>query len=385
MSRSRSPCSRSSTSSRRATRSSTSRRGSSSASSTSWPGTTCSTTGSRSTGRRAASSACSPTRAAHDRRRRGLRRQEGRPPHPERRHRPHPRRARPPGHPGQQGHQPAPQGARPEPAGRGLRDRQDQGRRPPLQGQVRARGRRPGADRPPLPRRAACRSADLARRAAARPTTTSSCAARRKSALAYYNPRLGPARAGASSRWPTASRRATPSRPSRCTRCMNPEVPLVTLSGAAGTGKTLLALAGALEQRRDVPPDLPGAADRAAVEPRHRLPAGRHPVEDQSRTCSRCGTTWGHQEPVRRARPGVQAGRRDGRDREAPHRAARLHPRPQPLERHLHRRRGAEPDAARGARRSSPAPARTPRSSSPATSSRSTRPTSTPTATASPT
>jgi PhoH-like ATPase len=31
---------------------------------------------------------------------------------------------------------------------------------------------------------------------------------------------------------------------------LNPEVPLVTLAGAAGTGKTLLALAGALEQRR---------------------------------------------------------------------------------------------------------------------------------------
>jgi PhoH-like ATPase len=31
---------------------------------------------------------------------------------------------------------------------------------------------------------------------------------------------------------------------------LNPEVPLVTLTGAAGTGKTLLALAGALEQRR---------------------------------------------------------------------------------------------------------------------------------------
>jgi PhoH-like ATPase len=31
---------------------------------------------------------------------------------------------------------------------------------------------------------------------------------------------------------------------------LNAEVPLVTLSGAAGTGKTLLALAGALEQRR---------------------------------------------------------------------------------------------------------------------------------------
>ena len=33
---------------------------------------------------------------------------------------------------------------------------------------------------------------------------------------------------------------------------MNPEILLVTLSGAAGTGKTLLALAGALELRRTV-------------------------------------------------------------------------------------------------------------------------------------
>ena len=32
---------------------------------------------------------------------------------------------------------------------------------------------------------------------------------------------------------------------------MNPEIKLVSLSGVAGTGKTLLALAGSLEQRRD--------------------------------------------------------------------------------------------------------------------------------------
>jgi len=32
---------------------------------------------------------------------------------------------------------------------------------------------------------------------------------------------------------------------------MNPDVKLVTLQGVAGTGKTLLALAGAMEQRRD--------------------------------------------------------------------------------------------------------------------------------------
>ena len=55
---------------------------------------------------------------------------------------PRPHRARPPGHPGQQGHQPAPEGAGAQPAGRGLRDGQDQGPRPPPQGEERGRGRR---------------------------------------------------------------------------------------------------------------------------------------------------------------------------------------------------------------------------------------------------
>ena len=33
--------------------------------------------------------------------------------------------------------------------------------------------------------------------------------------------------------------------------CMNPDIQLVSLTGGAGTGKTLLALAAALEQERD--------------------------------------------------------------------------------------------------------------------------------------
>ena len=34
---------------------------------------------------------------------------------------------------------------------------------------------------------------------------------------------------------------------------MNPDIKLVTVQGVAGTGKTLLSLAGALEQRRNYP------------------------------------------------------------------------------------------------------------------------------------
>ncbi|HVT60397.1 MAG TPA: PhoH family protein [Thermoanaerobaculia bacterium] len=70
-----------------------------------------------------------------------------------------------------------------------------------------------------------------------------------KSGLAYYNPRLHrlervvkPLAYGISPR--------NAEQTFALHAVLNPEVPLVTLSGAAGTGKTLLALAGALEQRR---------------------------------------------------------------------------------------------------------------------------------------
>jgi len=70
-----------------------------------------------------------------------------------------------------------------------------------------------------------------------------------KSALAYFNPRLDriervhkPLAYGISPR--------NAEQTFALHAVLNPDVPLVTLSGAAGTGKTLIALAGALEQRR---------------------------------------------------------------------------------------------------------------------------------------
>jgi PhoH-like ATPase len=70
-----------------------------------------------------------------------------------------------------------------------------------------------------------------------------------KSALAYYNPRTDriervhkPLAYGISPR--------NAEQTFALHAVMNLEVPLVTLSGAAGTGKTLIALAGAMEQRR---------------------------------------------------------------------------------------------------------------------------------------
>lgn len=70
-----------------------------------------------------------------------------------------------------------------------------------------------------------------------------------KSALAYYNPRtdrvervVKPLAYGISPR--------NAEQTFALHAVLNPDVLLVTLSGAAGTGKTLLALAGAMEQRR---------------------------------------------------------------------------------------------------------------------------------------
>ncbi|HEX3526349.1 MAG TPA: PhoH family protein [Thermoanaerobaculia bacterium] len=70
-----------------------------------------------------------------------------------------------------------------------------------------------------------------------------------KSALGYFNPRLDRIE-----RVPKGMAYGITPRNAEQTFALhavtNPDVPLVTLSGAAGTGKTLLALAGALEQRR---------------------------------------------------------------------------------------------------------------------------------------
>ncbi|RPH55642.1 PhoH family protein, partial [bacterium] len=70
-----------------------------------------------------------------------------------------------------------------------------------------------------------------------------------KSALGYFNPRTDRVE-----RVPKSLAYGISPRNAEQTFALhavtNAEVPLVTLSGAAGTGKTLLALAGALEQRR---------------------------------------------------------------------------------------------------------------------------------------
>ncbi|HJX29879.1 MAG TPA: PhoH family protein [Thermoanaerobaculia bacterium] len=72
-----------------------------------------------------------------------------------------------------------------------------------------------------------------------------------KSALAYYNPRLQRIeRVVKSTAYGISPRNAEQTFALHAV--MNPEIPLVTLSGSAGTGKTLLALAGAMELRRTV-------------------------------------------------------------------------------------------------------------------------------------
>lgn len=70
-----------------------------------------------------------------------------------------------------------------------------------------------------------------------------------KSALACYNPHTDRVeRVAKNSAYGISPRNAEQTFALHAV--LNPEVALVTLSGAAGTGKTLLALAGALEQRR---------------------------------------------------------------------------------------------------------------------------------------
>ena len=120
-----------------------------------------------------------------------------------------------PRHPRLEGHQPAAQGAGAQPARRRLRDDQDPRRREAAPRPPRRRGRRRGRHRRAL------------RTGRARP-----CGVRHRGAVGQsllhpqvgeeVGPRLlqrrdGTARAPPEGRAPTASRRATPSRPSRCT------------------------------------------------------------------------------------------------------------------------------------------------------------------------
>ena len=71
-----------------------------------------------------------------------------------------------------------------------------------------------------------------------------------KSALAYFNPLRGRVEAVTkSSAYGVSPRNAEQTFAMHA--ILNPQISLVSLTGPAGTGKTLLALAGALEQRRD--------------------------------------------------------------------------------------------------------------------------------------
>ncbi len=72
---------------------------------------------------------------------------------------------------------------------------------------------------------------------------------------------------------------------------MRPEVQLVTLTGRAGTGKTLLALAAALEQRRLLPPDLPRPARWCPSATATSASSPATSRASSTRTCSRSGTT----------------------------------------------------------------------------------------------
>ena len=145
--------------------------------------------------RRAASSACcSPTSERRSTPPSIFGTEQGRPPHPQRRPRASARsRARAPGHPGLA--RTSTCGSRRGPSKLPAEDyetHQDQGRRPPLQGQdARSRCDDPALHRPPAPRGVAAGRGDLRHRGRRRPTTTSSSAAGAKSALACYNPRRG--------------------------------------------------------------------------------------------------------------------------------------------------------------------------------------------------
>ncbi len=230
---------------------------------------------------------------------------------------------------------------------RGLRDRQDQGRRPPLQGQERARDRRSGGSSTASTARSRCRAPTSSPRRRP-PTTTSSSRARRSRRWPTTTRRSDRLERVQQDRRPTASRRATPSRPSPCTR---------SSTRRCRWSRSPARRAPARRCWRS-----PGRSSSAAqfrqiylarpIVPLSNRDIGFLPGDIKSKINPYMQPLWDNLGIIKNQfgerEPGVQADRRDGGDREAPHHAARLHPRPQPLERHLHRRRGAEPDAARG-------------------------------------
>ena len=166
------------------------------------------------------------------------------------------------------------------------------------------------------------------------------------SVLARHNARTGHIEKLPPACAPTVSRPRNAEQTFTLHAILDPEVPLVTVTGPAGTGKTLLALAGALEQRPQLPSDLPDASDRAAEQPRHRLPAGRHRLQDQPVHAAAVGQPEFHQESTSRPRrPSTGISRAWWRATSStscrwPIYAAAA------VQHHLHRRRGAESDPA---------------------------------------
>ena len=124
-------------------------------------------------------------------------------------------------------------------------------------------------------------------------------------------------------------------------------IPLLTLTGRAGTGKTLLALAAALEQRRPTTRSTsPGPSCRSAT-----ATSASCPGDVKSKLDPYMQPLWDNISVIRHRfaeSRGAQGAPRDDRAREDRDRPARLHPRPLARPRVLHRGRGAEPHAARG-------------------------------------
>ena len=129
---------------------------------------------------------------------------------------------------------------------------------------------------------------------------------------------------------------------------LNLDVPLVTLSGAAGTGKTLLALAGALEQRRH----FRQIYLARPIVPLSNRDIGFLPGDIHSKINPYMQPLWDNL--------GIIKNQFDEKERESKRidemvETEKLHIVPLAYirgrslsQRDLHRRRGAEPDAARG-------------------------------------
>jgi PhoH-like ATPase len=115
---------------------------------------------------------------------------------------------------------------------------------------------------------------------------------------------------------------------------MNPHIKLVTLTGVAGTGKTLLALAGSLEQRRD----FKQIYLARPIVPLSNRDIGFLPGDAEQKINPYMQPLWDNLKFIKN-----QFGQREDFGH-----ALGLHTRTLAEQRHFHRRRGPKLDAARG-------------------------------------